>query len=173
MKILGIDPGVHGALALFDKQLDSVRLLEVHDTPTVQVSVYKKTAAKRSTQRNEYDLSAIYNLLLSFGSIDLAVVEKIQPMPTNGSIGNFRSGYGFAMWVTFCMSMGIPLERVAPPTWKAALLKGLPKGKKSGLIKARELYPAAPLHLAGHDGRADAMLLATYGMRHLIGQSAA
>lgn len=169
MRIIGIDPGVHGAVALFERQLDSVRLVSVDDTPTFEVSVLKKTAKGGRARRNEYDVAAMINLLLARGQVDLAVIENLHPMPKNGGIGNFRSGYGFGLWVMACSAFGIPLERVAPQTWKAAMLKGLPKGKKASLIRARELYPQAPLELEGHDGRADALMLATYGLRHLIG----
>jgi hypothetical protein len=41
---------------------------------------------------------------------------------------------------------------------------GLAGDKAACLAKARELYPAAPLHLAKHHNRGEALLIARYGL---------
>jgi hypothetical protein len=56
----------------------------------------------------------------------------------------------------------LPLAFVTPAVWKASY--GLSKDKHASLHKARLLYPTAELHLAKHDGRAEALLIARYGL---------
>jgi hypothetical protein len=56
----------------------------------------------------------------------------------------------------------IRIELVTPSVWKRAL--GLGKDKDASLHKARLLFPMAELHLAKHDGRAEALLIAHYAL---------
>lgn len=156
MRILAIDPGVNGAVAV----LEDGRFLSVDDTPTFEIAGPKK-------KRQEYDIPAMTNLLLGRGMIDLAVIEQIQTIVHAGTVQNFRLGYGFGIWCGLLSMSGIPLERVTPQRWKKAIMGGLPKEKSASILRARELYPRAPITLAKHDGRADALLLATYAHRHL------
>lgn len=157
MKILAIDPGVHGAVAV----IDDGAFLSVYDTPTF-------VEARKGKRHHEYDVPGMTNLLISCGMIELAIIEHVHPFPKNGSIGNFRSGYGFGLWTALCSSAGIPLERVAPRTWKKAM--GLSSDKALSIVKAQQLFPRAPITLAMHEGRAEALLIATYAQRHILGE---
>jgi hypothetical protein len=55
----------------------------------------------------------------------------------------------------------MPIHPVQPRVWKAHY--GLKSDKAASLTTARALYPSAPLNLAKHHNRAEAVLLAHYG----------
>ena len=66
--------------------------------------------------------------------------------------------------------LGIPYELVTPQKWKRAM--GVPSGDKSSSRPvALRLFPslAAELRLKKDHGKADALLIAGYGRRRLIG----
>lgn len=158
MNILAIDPGIHGALA----RLNDGDLIVIHDTPILQIGTGKKS-------RNEYDETAMRRLLIMNEDVDLVVLEHIHAMPVNGGVGNFRSGQGFGTWRGMLAALQLPLELVSPQRWKKAMVPGGMKGKKASLIRARQLFPHAPLDLEKHDGRAEALLMALYAHRNLGG----
>jgi hypothetical protein len=62
-------------------------------------------------------------------------------------------------------AMHISIDFVTPSVWKSSLR--LSKDKNASLHKARLMFPAAELHLAKHDGRAEALLIAQYGLNRL------
>jgi crossover junction endodeoxyribonuclease RuvC len=66
--------------------------------------------------------------------------------------------------------MHVPLEFVTPAVWKRSY--GLSRDKHASLFKARLMFPAADLHLAKHDGRAEALLIAQYGLTRRLSAAA-
>ena len=70
------------------------------------------------------------------------------------------------------MALAIPLTRVSPLTWRKALQ--VPRGKDGSRLRASELLPAyAELwRRRRDDGRAEAALLALWGLTHLPGMGA-
>jgi crossover junction endodeoxyribonuclease RuvC len=64
-------------------------------------------------------------------------------------------------------ALGVPMSFVAPATWKRALQ--VPAAKDGARARASQLLPAAAGHwpLVKHDGRAEAALIALYGLRFL------
>jgi hypothetical protein len=65
---------------------------------------------------------------------------------------------GFGSVLSVLQVLRLPVELITPAVWKRAL--GLSSQKLASLHKARLLFPGAELHLAKHDGRAEALLLA-------------
>jgi crossover junction endodeoxyribonuclease RuvC len=96
-----------------------------------------------------------------------AFVERQQPMPGNGSSSNVTIGAGIGSLLAVLQVTQAPYELVMPATWKRAL--GLDQDKCRSLDKARALFPQAPLDRARDNGRAEAMLLAEWGRRRLVG----
>lgn len=86
-------------------------------------------------------------------------------MPKQGIASSFSFGVSFGSILSVLHAMHIPLEFVTPIVWKRSY--GLSKDKHATLHKARLMFLAAELHLAKHDGRAEALLLAEYGRRRL------
>lgn len=68
----------------------------------------------------------------------------------------------------------LPFELVVPQKWKRALDMLMPKAsyherKEASLERARALFPKAPLHLQKHNGRAEALLIAHWAQRYVLG----
>lgn len=151
VKIIGIDPGVTGALGVItDVSCD------VMDTP-----VFEKMKAK---ERTTYNVREMYDALWA-EQPQLIVIEQLQPMGRNGSIANYQSGLGFAYWHMAAVALDVPIILVNPKKWKKAM--GLTANKDDSRQRAIELFPAlaTSLKLKKHHGRAEAILLAEYGRR--------
>lgn len=154
MKVwIGVDVGFSGAAAAINERGEVV----VHDTPTVELA----------KGRRGYDVRGMAEVLedlLGHGDTDerLCAVELVHSMPGEGVRSAFSFGRGLGNWEALLVAMRIPFELVTPQAWQKVMLNGLPKGKGSSLVKARQLFPKAPLSLVKHHGRADAILLAEY-----------
>lgn len=158
--ILGIDPGLSGALALYDPDEES---LEIFDIPTLQM--------KTKRVLDEYALARIIdNWSARIGSVWL---EQVGVRPGEGAVGAFTFGRGYGALRGICAANFLTIHDVTPQVWKAALrVKG---DKDESRQRASALLPrqAHQWPLKKHDGRAEAALIAIHGARqnHLCGGS--
>ena len=145
---IGIDPGLTGALAIID---DAGAVVTLADLPII-----------RDLSLAWVDGSALQSLLLDAigGRQCRAMVERVSAMPKQGIASAFQFGVGFGSILSVLQALHIPLEFVTPAVWKRSY--GLSKDKHASLHKARLLFPSAELHLAKHDGRAEALLIARF-----------
>ncbi len=150
----GIDPGLEGCLAI----LRPGGRVTLADTPTL--------ATGKGTRR-DYDLAAMFDLVLGLPPGITVVIEQVQTDPKFGCVQSFRLGQGFGLWLGLLTAAAHPIERVTPQRWKGAMLAGLPKEKSASVLRAKELFPGADLRLKKHHNRADALLLAEWGRRNL------
>jgi len=148
--IIGIDPGLSGALAILGPAGELERL---EDLPVI-----------RDGRLAWVDGGALQSLLLDTlnGRPVRAIVERVSAMPRQGVASAFNFGVGFGSVLGVLQALHIGIELVTPAVWKRAL--HLSADKAASLHKARLLYPSAELHLVKHDGRAEALLLAHYGL---------
>lgn len=149
MKIIGIDPGVTGALAL----LVDGKLTEILDMPVAESRV-------SGWEIGEYIEST---------NPDTVVVEDTQPMPKNGSVPSFKLGLNTGIVLGAAQSLGYPVVRIKPVDWKRA--NGLiGKDKSASRYLASELWPdhRAQFALVKNDGRAEAALIARAHMIRYI-----
>lgn len=161
MIVIGIDPGLTGAVAVMDH--NGVRA--VFDIPTMPVP----GAGPKALVKNKVDGRALCQLLLKHCPADenkpRVFLEKVSTMGgANNAVqtqGSLMRSLGAIETVIECLKW--PLEQVAPQTWKR--LYGLGSDKAAALNKARELHEeaAADLTLAKHHNRAEAILLAHWG----------
>ncbi len=151
MKILGIDPGCYGALAL----LDCGALAAVHDMPFLKVRRGKSDKA-------EIDGYTLGSLLESL-SPDLAVIEQVGGMTGQSSSAAFNFGRAAGAPEYVLKAFGVRVEPVHPSVWKRALR--LNSGKDAARAAAMKLWPAAAdkFKRVKDDGRAEASLIAEYG----------
>lgn len=157
MILVGIDPGVTGAIAALDDPGDGrpPALLAVHDMPTVT----------DPTGRQRVSAAGLAALLRSLAP-DSVLVEQVGAAPVAGrrqgaqSMFNFGRSLGVIEGVT--QTLGLPLRFVHPTAWKtrAGLIR---RPKDVARTVALQLYPEAPLHRKADIGRADAILIARYG----------
>ena len=159
MIYLALDPGVTGAFAAID---DAGQLVALHDLPIIRDG---KLAFVDAPELVSYMFAA------RDGRPARIYVERVGSMPGQGVASSFAFGVGFGSLLGACRYLAMPLELVTPAVWKKAL--GLSADKRASLGKARMLFPTAELHLAKHDGRGDALLLAEYGRRQFAARGAA
>ncbi len=110
------------------------------------------------------DGGALQSLLIEAlgGRPARAIVERVSAMPRRGVASAFNFGVGFGSVLAVLQARHVAIELVTAAVWKRAL--GLSSDKAASLHKARLLCPAAELHLAKHDGRAEALLLAHWAL---------
>lgn len=156
MLILGVDPGLCGALALYDDEIDQ---LEVWDVPTHALT-------RNGKNKTEVDVQGLVDLV-DYVAIHRprVFIENSTPMPGQGSASTFSFGKTFGLLYGVMAGRKLVLERIAPVKWKKAL--AVPKDKDGARARASVLLPAHSGHwpLKKHDGRAEAALIALYGAR--------
>ena len=156
--VLGIDPGVNGALAV----LHNGRA-RVHDVPVEQVKT-GRTKRKRFLERQMWEI--VRGIRNEAGTV-VAAIEDVGPNPSFSALANHALGRGAALWEMALIAAGIPFERVRPYRWKATV--GIARGADKGAarIVAQELFPDlydSLKRVSDHD-RADALLIAEWRRR--------
>jgi len=150
-KILGLDPGLNGAIAL--RSGDEI---EVFDIPTHLITVNGK-------KKKQIDLYAFANWVdVNRNTIKYAVIENPHSMPKQGVTSAFNFGFTCGVGQAMIASALIPVHLVRPQTWKKQL--GLSKDKDACRQRASERFPKYSdlWKLSKHDGRAEATLLTLF-----------
>ena len=152
MIICGIDPGLAGAIAWISSEGDA--LICIEDMPVINVN-----------GRNKVNASALVKLLKDRWA-DLVVVEEVGAMPGNGATSMFNFGYSAGILEGVCAALQVPLRMVRPATWKRQA--GVPADKGACRMMAQRYWPGANYFgRVKDDGRADAALLAKWGINHV------
>jgi len=154
---IGVDPGLTGAIAV----LGAHGTLEaLADTPTLVLKVQRGT-------RQVYDVPGMAALLRPYAGHQCQVyIEEAQAMPGQGSRSMYTVGLGYGLWLGILASLVLPYTSVRPSVWKRSLALG--KDKEASRLRAMQLYPGADLRLKKHHGRAEALLLASYGLLDVL-----
>jgi crossover junction endodeoxyribonuclease RuvC len=149
--VIGIDPGLGGALALLDNGH-----LEIFDMPTIQDGTKRRV--------DHCQLAVILDVWAKWQGIS-CVIEKVASMPGNGHAGAFTFGRAAGVVVGAVAANFIPIIEVTPQVWKRATRT--PTDKDGARLRASEIWPeyAALWPLKKHDGRAEAALIALYGQQ--------
>lgn len=151
--VIGIDPGLTGAVAL----LAGDQAVRVWDMPTV------------TEGRGQAVCPALLADILAeardlAGARPEVILERVAARPGQGVVSMFSFGRAAGIAEGVVGALGLPLKRVTPDTWKRrARLLGKPKDASRAL--AIDLFPEIAGQLARKRdcGRADALLLAYYG----------
>jgi crossover junction endodeoxyribonuclease RuvC len=153
MRVLGIDIGLDGAIAL----IENGDLLEVHDMPTVTLE--RNNKSKRMV--NAAELAR----LIRQSAPGCAYLERLNAMPGQGVTSMFSMGQSLGVVLGILAALDIPTTTIPPRTWQRAL--DVPQGKDGSRYRAAQLFPAhAELFKRVKDnGRSDAALIAAYGAR--------
>ena len=161
MIIVGIDPGIKGAIALIGRK--KVKVISV---PTLKITKTKKTLDENKIRDYLYK----YKM-----KIKHVFIEKAQAMPKQGGVSMFNYGTGWGILRGVCCGLFLPYTLVHPKTWKKVMCKDMPASKEVSIIIAKRLWPKINLRPTSHcttdsDGMADALCIAEYGKRLLIGK---
>jgi len=160
--IIGIDPGITGAISFFDNDGE---LLGVEDMPT------KPLGGKRQVDSEMFckiidarliNLDTYFDPFCSYWPV--AYLEKVHAMPGQGVVSMFNFGMGYGAVQGVLASREVDVVLVTPQAWKK--YHGLiGKDKDSARLLAQRLYPQASLSRKKDIGRADAMLIGDYGVQ--------
>jgi len=168
--IMGIDPGLSGAIAVIHVREDqSVRLLSAADMPLTSVA-----ASRGKKAHKVLDLPAMADLMRTdmFPVANLAVIEKVGAAPGQGVTSMFSFGYAAGAAAGAAAAANIPVEFLRPQLWKR--IAGVPAGsdKDYTRLMALAMFPDAKalFKLKKHHGRADAMLIAYAYVCHCAGK---
>jgi len=156
MHIVGVDPGLNGALAVLGSDGEQAGFCAMPIT---------------GGKRPEIDGAAIATWLWHFDPINLIVVEQVHSMPKQGVASTFRFGMGYGTILGIVAANKWPLERVEPRRWKDRILAGTAKDKAAALAWTHRRFPLADLTQYNKlikYGIADAFGLAEYGLRHVL-----
>lgn len=162
--IIGIDPGVGGAVAAM---YGHGALIRVDDTPALWATVGR-------SKRRVYDITAMCTLISRHAGDGVLInvfLEQQQAMPKQGVTSMFSTGYGYGLWAGILAGLGVPHTVVAPRRWQTVMLAGPGSPKVRSLVTAARLFPRCVIPKSRH-GRADALLIAEYGRRVLLGAAA-
>jgi crossover junction endodeoxyribonuclease RuvC len=154
--IMGVDPGLSGAIAFYHIKED--RPFLVADMP-LTIAPDKK---------NEIDVEALADLLIEYAPrIKLAVVEDVHSMPGQGVVSMFRFGESKGIIIGLIAAHLIPIYKVKPAVWKS--LTGLSRDKSASRALIVRMFPENrdDFRRVKDDGRAEALLLAVFGKRFL------
>jgi crossover junction endodeoxyribonuclease RuvC len=168
--ILGIDPGLSGALAL---RIEAGRV-QSWQLPTRKVE-------KKNGTKTVFDAAAFRNeigALSRFGPIIVAV-EKVGGLPRDGAAGAFNFGMTCGRILEILDAAGCEVHEVPPVTWRGKMgvhayaREHECDTKSASRAVASRLFPDCANQWAKktHDGCAEAAIIAEYVARHVIGSN--
>jgi crossover junction endodeoxyribonuclease RuvC len=154
MRIVAVDPGTTGALAV----LDGADVLLLEDLPVHMIGI-----AGRKALRAELDLHGLHRLLAERGPYNHAFVERVAARPGQGVTGMFRFGMAYGAVLGVLSTMGIAMTMVLPRDWQR--WAGCGPAPDAARQRACMLFPGSAELLSRKKDchRADALLIAAYG----------
>lgn len=155
MKIIGVDPGMGGAIAyLTDDELI------IEDMPVFVIR-------KGKTKRRQIDDVGLLDVFKEFGDADHVYIENVSAQFGNGAAAAFTFGWGCGALRMAVTASRIPFTYVTPQKWKKVM--GCTADKGSSLMRAKQLFPVHADYFARKKDadRAEAALISLYGSRIL------
>ena len=153
MIVFGIDPGVSGALSIYENK----KLKEVIDMPTMS------EGKKNKKQINAAQLSLEIKQRINGSSETAVVIEHVTAMPGQGVTSMFNFGQSFGVLKGIFSAMQIPMDFVSPVKWKK-FFNLINTNKDASRTKAIEIYPyfSSKLSKKKDANKADAILISSF-----------
>ena len=153
MKIIGIDPGLNGAIVI----LENNKVLSVFDMPVMS------EGKKNKRQLNSAQLVRIIKENTLANDDINVVVEQVNAMPGQGVTSMFNFGQTFGAIKGVCAALELPIFFVRPAKWKKHF-ELINASKDSSRTKVIEMYPTLSNDLAKKKdvNKSDAILIARY-----------
>tara|TARA_A100001035_G_C27736570_1_gene479388 strand:- start:168 stop:659 length:492 start_codon:yes stop_codon:yes gene_type:complete len=155
MYIIGIDPGISGAICFFDNG----KIIDVIEMPTM---------AEGKKNKKQVNGNQLYNELKKYLfeiNIDEAcvVVEHVTAMPGQGVTSMFNFGQSFGVIKGICSAMQLPIHFIRPTKWKK-YFNLINTSKDASRSRAIELFPkvSEKLKRKKDSNKADSILIASY-----------
>ena len=153
MKIIGIDPGLSGAIAV----LENNKVLNIFDMPVMS------EGKKNKRQLNSAELSSILRNNMLNNENTVVVVEQVNAMPGQGVTSMFNFGQTFGAIKGICAALGLPIFFVRPSKWKKHF-DLINSSKDASRTKVIEMYPSISNQLSKKKdvNKSDAILIARF-----------
>ena len=152
MRIIGIDPGLSGGIAV----LDDLKIFDVFDMPIMS------EGKKNKNQLNSAQLVNIIKKHIVLGKT-FVIVEQVSAMPGQGVTSMFNFGQTFGSIKGICAALNLPIFYVRQSKWKKHF-ELINSSKDASRTKVIEMYPSISSRLSKKKdvNKADAILIARY-----------
>ena len=153
MRIIGIDPGLSGGIAV----LDDLKIFDVYDMPIMS------EGKKNKNQLNSAQLVNIIKKNIISNEDTFLIVEQVSAMPGQGVTSMFNFGQTFGSIKGICAALNLPIFFVRPAKWKKHF-DLINSSKDASRTKVIEMYPSISPRLSKKKdvNKADAILIARY-----------
>ena len=153
MRIIGIDPGLSGAIAI----LEHKKVLNIFDMPVMA------EGKKNKKQLNSALLVSLLRENIVKDQEAVVVVEQVNAMPGQGVTSMFNFGQTFGAIKGICAALELPIFFVRPSKWKKHF-ELINSSKDSSRTKAIEMYPKLSNQLTKKKdvNKSDAILIARF-----------
>ena len=153
MRIIGIDPGLSGAIAILEKE----KVIGIYDMPVMA------EGKKNKRQLNSAQLVSIIRDNIHSKDEIAVVVEQVNAMPGQGVTSMFNFGQTFGAIKGVCAALGLPIFFVRPSKWKKHF-DLIRSSKDASRTKVIEMYPALSNLLSKKKdvNKSDAILIAKF-----------
>ena len=155
MLIIGIDPGITGAICFFEDG----RIIEVLEMPNMAEGKKNKRQVNGAQIYHE-----ISKRIKNLEKKDIKVIiEQVAAMPGQGVTSMFNFGQSFGVLKGICAAMQIPMYFVRPAKWKK-YFNLINSEKDASRTKAIEIFPhfSAQLSRKKDSNKADAILISSF-----------
>ena len=153
MKIIGIDPGLSGAIAV----LKNNKVLNIFEIPVMS------EGKKNKRQLNSAQLVKLLRDNIKTDEEVSVVVEQVNAMPGQGVTSMFNFGQTFGAIKGICAALQLPIFFVRPSKWKKHF-DLINSSKDSSRTKVIEMYPKMSNLLSKKKdvNKSDAILIARF-----------
>ena len=155
MLIIGIDPGISGAICFFQNG----EIADVIDMPSMADGKKNKRQINSQQVFNE-----VSERIINIPKKEIIVViEQVSAMPGQGVTSMFNFGQSFGVLKGICSAMQLSMYFVRPAKWKKYY--GLIKTEKdASRTKVIEIFPyiSSKLSKKKDSNKADAILIANF-----------
>ena len=155
MLIIGIDPGISGAICF----LKNGKIVDAIEMPSMAEGKKNKKQVNGSQIFNE-----ISARIKDYNKEDIKVViEQVSAMPGQGVTSMFNFGQSFGVIKGICSAMQLPIFYVRPTKWKK-YFDLINSSKDASRTKVIEIFPRIS-HLLSKKkdaNKADAILIASF-----------
>jgi len=153
MKIIGIDPGLKGAIAV----LQNNKVQEIFDIPVMT------DGKKNKRQLNSAQLVKLLKDNIRDEEETVIIVEQVNAMPGQGVTSMFNFGQTFGAIKGICAALNLPIFFVRPAKWKKHF-DLINSSKDASRTKAIEMYPSISDKLSKKKdvNKSDAILIARF-----------
>ena len=155
MLIIGIDPGISGAICFFENG----EIKDVIDMPSMAEGKKNKKQINGSQLFNELEIR-----VKDFQKKNIAVVvERVSAMPGQGVTSMFNFGQSYGVIKGICAAMQLPIYFISPSKWKK-YFNLIKTSKDASRAKVIEIFPyiSSKLQKKKDSNKAEAILIASF-----------